>query len=133
WGSKAWIRGLDQRPGSDAWIKGPGQTLASNASRGDINLTRLGCRLHGLSTFPPFCLFVFPSMSDSGEPSRELRVSPPLAIEAVNAIRLLPPRGARQLIPREALMARLLEARRQRCVVIQGPAGSSKTSTLLAL
>ena len=36
-------------------------------------------------------------------------------------------------MPREALMARLLEARRQRCVVIQGPAGSAKTSTMLAL
>ncbi|NOV22494.1 LuxR family transcriptional regulator [Cupriavidus necator] len=46
--------------------------------------------------------------------------------------KVLPPRGARQLMPREALMARLLEARRQRCVVIQGQAGSGKTSTLMA-
>jgi LuxR family maltose regulon positive regulatory protein len=36
-------------------------------------------------------------------------------------------------MPRKALLARLLEARRQRCVVIQGPAGSAKTSTMLAL
>jgi LuxR family transcriptional regulator, maltose regulon positive regulatory protein len=36
-------------------------------------------------------------------------------------------------MPREALLARLIEARRQRCVVIQGPAGSAKTSTMLAL
>ncbi|BAN27620.1 LuxR C-terminal-related transcriptional regulator [Caballeronia insecticola] len=36
-------------------------------------------------------------------------------------------------MPREALMARLLEARRHRCVVVQGPAGSGKTSTMLAL
>ncbi len=35
-------------------------------------------------------------------------------------------------MPRTALMARLLDARRQRCVVIQGPAGSAKTSALLA-
>ncbi|SAL84147.1 ATP-dependent transcription regulator LuxR [Caballeronia choica] len=35
-------------------------------------------------------------------------------------------------MPREALMKRLLDARRQRCVVIQGPAGSAKTSVLLA-
>ncbi|RWA49075.1 hypothetical protein AU476_31170 [Cupriavidus sp. UYMSc13B] len=35
-------------------------------------------------------------------------------------------------MPREALMARLLDARRQRCVVIQGQAGSGKTSTLMA-
>lgn len=34
-------------------------------------------------------------------------------------------------MPRTALMARLLDARRQRCVVLQGPAGSAKTSTLL--
>jgi LuxR family maltose regulon positive regulatory protein len=36
------------------------------------------------------------------------------------------------MVPRESLLARLLDARRQRCVVIQGPAGSGKTSTLLA-
>jgi len=35
-------------------------------------------------------------------------------------------------MPREALLARLQEARRKRCVVIQGPAGSGKTSTLVA-
>jgi len=35
-------------------------------------------------------------------------------------------------MPREALLARLVDARRQRCVVIQGPAGCAKTSTLLA-
>ena len=35
-------------------------------------------------------------------------------------------------MPRETLMKRLLDARRQRCVVIQGPAGSAKTSVLLA-
>nr|WP_233528201.1 LuxR C-terminal-related transcriptional regulator [Cupriavidus sp. P-10] len=35
-------------------------------------------------------------------------------------------------MPRDALLARLTEARRQRCVVIQGPAGCAKTSTLVA-
>ena len=35
-------------------------------------------------------------------------------------------------MPREALLKRLLDARRQRCVVIHGPAGSGKTSTLEA-
>ncbi|MFM0505608.1 LuxR C-terminal-related transcriptional regulator [Paraburkholderia caffeinilytica] len=72
-------------------------------------------------------------MSDSGEHSVDVRVPPRPAFEAVTGTRLIPPRGARQLMPREALMARLLEARRQRCVVIQGPAGSAKTSTMLAL
>jgi LuxR family maltose regulon positive regulatory protein len=46
--------------------------------------------------------------------------------------KVVPPRGARRLVPREGLMARLQEVRRQRCVVIQGPAGCGKTSTLLA-
>ncbi len=35
-------------------------------------------------------------------------------------------------MPREALLARLIEARRRRCVVVQGPAGSGKTSVLVA-
>ena len=46
--------------------------------------------------------------------------------------KVVPPRGARLLLAREGLLARLMDARRQRCVVIQGPAGSGKTSTLLA-
>ncbi|MNO45130.1 Serine/threonine-protein kinase PknK [compost metagenome] len=53
-------------------------------------------------------------------------------LQVVASTKVLPPRGARHLMPREALIARLLEARRQRCVVIQGPAGCGKTSTLLA-
>lgn len=52
--------------------------------------------------------------------------------EPIASTKLLPPRGARRLMPREALIARLQEARRQRCVVVQGPAGSGKTSTLVA-
>ncbi|MCP1419135.1 LuxR family maltose regulon positive regulatory protein [Pseudomonas laurylsulfativorans] len=46
--------------------------------------------------------------------------------------KVVPPRGARRLVPREDLITRLQDARRQRCVVIQGPAGCGKTSTLLA-
>lgn len=52
-------------------------------------------------------------------------------VEQTCAAKLLPPRRARPLMPRTALMARLLDARRQRCVIIQGPAGSAKTSTML--
>lgn len=48
------------------------------------------------------------------------------------ASRLVPPRGERRLMPRDALMDRLADARQQRCVVVQGPAGSGKTCTLLA-
>ncbi|SCU96021.1 Serine/threonine-protein kinase PknK [Cupriavidus necator] len=54
------------------------------------------------------------------------------AIEAVASTKLVPPRAARRLMPRDALQARLLDARRQRCVLVQGPAGCGKTSTLVA-
>lgn len=43
----------------------------------------------------------------------------------------MPPRGARKLISRASLEARLFDARRARCVLIHGPAGSGKTTTLL--
>ncbi|MNO41671.1 Serine/threonine-protein kinase PknK [compost metagenome] len=52
--------------------------------------------------------------------------------QAIADTKVVPPRGARRLVAREGLMLRLQEARRQRCVVIQGPAGCGKTSTLLA-
>jgi LuxR family maltose regulon positive regulatory protein len=41
-------------------------------------------------------------------------------------------RSTRRLIEREPLLARLMEARRQRCVLVQAQAGSGKTTTLLA-
>ncbi|MGV3571933.1 MAG: LuxR family transcriptional regulator, partial [Ramlibacter sp.] len=53
-------------------------------------------------------------------------------LEPVPSTKLLPPRTTRRLVPRDALIARLLDARRQRCVLVQGPAGSGKTSTLVA-
>lgn len=62
-----------------------------------------------------------------GVPAEGLQAMWPAA-----SAKVLPPRGARQLMSRDALMNRLLEARRQRCVVIQGQAGSGKTSTLMA-
>ncbi|MFM0340610.1 LuxR C-terminal-related transcriptional regulator [Paraburkholderia fungorum] len=71
-------------------------------------------------------------MSNSGELQVDASTSPHRAVEHVTSTKLIPPRGARQLMPRQALMARLIEARRQRCVVIQGPAGSGKTSAMLA-
>ncbi len=52
--------------------------------------------------------------------------------QPVASAKLLPPRQGRQLIAREGLMARLQEARRRRCVVVQGHAGSGKTTTLAA-
>ncbi|MDD2046660.1 LuxR C-terminal-related transcriptional regulator [Pseudomonas putida] len=46
--------------------------------------------------------------------------------------KLIPPRSAGRLISRERLQEQMLKARRQRCIVIKGPAGCGKTSTLIA-
>lgn len=46
--------------------------------------------------------------------------------------KLTPPRGAGRLIARERLQDQMLKARRQRCIVLKGPAGCGKTSTLIA-
>lgn len=51
--------------------------------------------------------------------------------QRVPSAKLMPPRGARKLIARTSLEARLIDARRARCVLIHGPAGSGKTTTLL--
>lgn len=53
-------------------------------------------------------------------------------LQLIPDTKVIPPRGARNLMVRAALITRLMDARRQRCAVIQGPAGSGKTSTLLA-
>lgn len=53
------------------------------------------------------------------------------ALRAVASSKLAPPRASGRIIVREQLLARLLEARRHRCIVVTGPAGSGKT-TLLA-
>ncbi|QYX48722.1 LuxR C-terminal-related transcriptional regulator [Pseudomonas tussilaginis] len=65
-------------------------------------------------------------------PGPKLHLSADRALQLIPDTKVIPPRGARQLMPRAVLMSRLMEARRQRCVAIQGPAGSGKTSTLLA-
>ncbi|MFQ6573874.1 LuxR C-terminal-related transcriptional regulator [Pseudomonas sp. UM16] len=46
--------------------------------------------------------------------------------------KLIPPRSTGRLISRERLQEQMLKARRQRCIVLQGPAGCGKTSTLIA-
>jgi LuxR family maltose regulon positive regulatory protein len=53
-------------------------------------------------------------------------------IEAKADPRLTPPRGTARIVARERLLAQLLDARRKRCVVLQGPAGCGKTSVLIA-
>ncbi|WP_112776423.1 LuxR C-terminal-related transcriptional regulator [Cupriavidus alkaliphilus] len=52
--------------------------------------------------------------------------------EPIAGTKLVPPRPARRPLAREALAARLLEARHQRCVIVQGPAGCGKTSSLVS-
>ncbi len=42
------------------------------------------------------------------------------------------PRGTARVVARERLLAQLTEARRRRCIVIQGPAGFGKTAVLVA-
>ncbi|MCW2271339.1 Serine/threonine-protein kinase PknK [compost metagenome] len=46
--------------------------------------------------------------------------------------KLIPPRSSSRLISRPRLQEQMLKARRQRCIVLQGPAGCGKTSTLIA-
>jgi len=65
-------------------------------------------------------------------PSSSIDASSERRLEPIASTKLIPPRASRRLMAREALLARLQEARRQRCVVVQGPAGSGKTSTLVA-
>ncbi|QGZ61879.1 helix-turn-helix transcriptional regulator [Paraburkholderia acidisoli] len=46
--------------------------------------------------------------------------------------RVMAPRSKTRIVARERLVAQLLEARRKRCIVIQGPAGCGKTAALVA-
>lgn len=72
-------------------------------------------------------------MNQSSPTGAAVSGASPRSVHAVDDTRLVPPRLAPHRMAREALMARLLEARRQRCILIQGPAGSGKTSTMVAL
>jgi LuxR family transcriptional regulator, maltose regulon positive regulatory protein len=46
--------------------------------------------------------------------------------------RVMAPRSKTRIVARERVVAQLIEARRKRCIVLQGPAGCGKTTTLLA-
>lgn len=54
------------------------------------------------------------------------------ALEALVRTKLVPPRLGGRMVVREPLLTHMLEARRRRCVVLQGPAGWGKTTTLVA-
>jgi LuxR family maltose regulon positive regulatory protein len=58
--------------------------------------------------------------------------SPHEALRSIVSTKLFPPRESGRLLPRDHLIARLLQARRHRCVLVHGPAGSGKTSTVAA-
>lgn len=55
--------------------------------------------------------------------------SPPITRAETTA---QPPRGTPRIVGRDRLLAQLREARRKRCIVLQGPIGSGKTTLLLA-
>ncbi len=58
---------------------------------------------------------------------------PSAALDALASTRIVAPRIASGALPRAGLVERLMDARRKRCIVVQGPPGSGKTSALLAL
>ncbi|OWP49746.1 LuxR C-terminal-related transcriptional regulator [Pseudomonas nitroreducens] len=58
-------------------------------------------------------------------------IEPALAT-ALDRSRLSPPRSGSRTVARERLATRLVEARRLRCIVVKGPAGCGKTTTLVA-
>lgn len=68
----------------------------------------------------------------SKPPSPTQRLPDAASADALVATKLVPPRSAGRVVAREALLARLMEGRRRRCVLLQGPAGCGKTTTLVA-
>ena len=54
------------------------------------------------------------------------------ALQSIVSTKLFPPREASRLLPRDHLIARLVKARRHRCVLVHGPAGCGKTTTIAA-
>lgn len=58
--------------------------------------------------------------------------SPASPAAAGASARVMAPRSKTRIVARERLIAQLIEARRKRCIVIQGPAGCGKTAALVA-
>ncbi|MES2975675.1 MAG: LuxR C-terminal-related transcriptional regulator [Pseudomonadota bacterium] len=54
------------------------------------------------------------------------------SLETVPSTKLHPPRLPRHVITRDELLARLMQARERRCIVLQGPGGSGKTVLAVA-
>jgi len=54
------------------------------------------------------------------------------SLETVPSTKLQPPRLPRHVVTRDGLIARLMQARERRCIVLQGPGGSGKTVLAVA-
>lgn len=67
-----------------------------------------------------------------GPSSRAKQRSAAGPLAPVVTTKLVPPRGAGRIVGRERLIKQLLEARRKRCIVLQGPAGCGKTTVTVA-
>ena len=65
-------------------------------------------------------------------PKKTEKLPPGEALNSVVSTKLFPPRDAGRILAREHLIARLMEARRFRCISLQGPAGYGKTTTIAA-
>ncbi|AET94366.1 two component LuxR family transcriptional regulator (plasmid) [Burkholderia sp. YI23] len=63
-------------------------------------------------------------------PSIEALPHRPSGMEFQPSPKLSPPRNAARVVVRNRLLSQLLDARRRRCIVLQGPAGCGKTTTL---
>lgn len=61
------------------------------------------------------------------------RIIEPALAAALDRSKLLPPRSGGKIVTRDRLVSRMVEARRLRCIVLKGPAGCSKTTSLVAL
>ncbi|CAB3795658.1 HTH-type transcriptional regulator MalT [Paraburkholderia caffeinitolerans] len=71
-------------------------------------------------------------MPQSSVPSDEGRSDKAPTLPTSTASRVMAPRHRTRVVARERLVAQLIEARRKRCIMLQGPAGCGKTSTLVA-
>jgi len=54
------------------------------------------------------------------------------ALQSIVSTKLFPPRETGRLLPRDHLVARLVKARRHRCILVHGPAGCGKTTIIAA-
>ncbi|WP_213957765.1 MULTISPECIES: LuxR C-terminal-related transcriptional regulator [unclassified Variovorax] len=71
-------------------------------------------------------------MPTKPQPRKSERPPEASTLKPLVTTKMVPPRSAGRIVARESLLTRLMEARRRRCLVLQGPAGAGKTTTLVA-